>query len=73
MPEFFAEPPISPHYHPFHYLTDMTDVTLGASGHWIGTRTGADSYEIFPASEASWSATQVRVILVQEIWSQLSK
>ena len=21
--------------------TDVTDVTLGASGHWLGTRTGA--------------------------------
>ena len=27
---------------PYHKLTDVTDVTLGASGLWLGTRTGAD-------------------------------
>ena len=28
--------PISSHYHHYHWLTDETDVTLGASGYWLG-------------------------------------
>ena len=31
--------PISYHYHPYQ-LIDVTYVTLGASGLWLGTRTG---------------------------------
>ena len=26
---------------PYNQLTDVTNVTLGASGRWLGTRTGA--------------------------------
>ena len=29
---------------PYHYLTDVTDVTLGASGVWLGTRTGTGGH-----------------------------
>ena len=28
-------------YHPYHQLTDVTDVTIWASGLWLGTQTGA--------------------------------
>ena len=27
---------------PYHFTKDVTGVTLEASGHWLGTRTGAD-------------------------------
>ena len=38
-------------YHPYHYLTDETDVPLGESGLWIGVQTGAggtDTVEVSP-------------------------
>jgi hypothetical protein len=28
-------------YHPYHKPTDMTDMTLGTNGHWLGTSAGA--------------------------------
>ena len=39
--EICLQPPVSSHYHPYHLLTDVTDVTLGTSDYWLGTRTGA--------------------------------
>ena len=29
------------YYHPYHYLINMTDMRLGASGPWLGTQIGA--------------------------------
>ena len=34
------QPPVLSHYNPYNYLTNVTDLTLGASGLWLGTRTG---------------------------------
>ena len=31
--------PVSSHYHSYHYLADITDSTVGASGHRLRTRT----------------------------------
>ena len=36
--EIRAQLPVSFHYHPYHYLIDVTDVRLGASDLWLGTR-----------------------------------
>ena len=36
-----TQPPASFHYHPYYQPIDMTDVTLGKCGLWLGTRTGA--------------------------------
>ena len=29
------------HYHPYNFPMDLTNMTPGASGRWLGTRTGA--------------------------------
>ena len=53
---------VSFHYHPYHYPTDVTDVTLGTSGLWLGTRAGAGgtatlAWSLFwPQPMALWSA-----------------
>ena len=36
-----AQSPVWPHYHPYHYPTEVTDVTIGARGLWLGTWTRA--------------------------------
>ena len=41
MPGDLSTTPLSSHYHPYHQLIDETDMTLGASAHWLGTRIGA--------------------------------
>jgi hypothetical protein len=40
MPGHLCTAPVSFHYNPYHWSTDVADVTLGASGLWLGTRTG---------------------------------
>ena len=32
------------HYHPNHWLSLVTYLTVGASDHWLGTRTGAGGH-----------------------------
>ena len=38
--EICAQLPVLSHYRPYHEVTYVTEVTLGASGLWLGTRTG---------------------------------
>ena len=42
MPGDFAQLPVSLRYHSYYYPSDVTEVMLGASGHWLGTRVGTD-------------------------------
>jgi hypothetical protein len=39
--EICAQPQIFSHYHPYHYLKDVTDATIGASGQSLETPIGA--------------------------------
>jgi hypothetical protein len=36
-----AQSPVSSNYNPYHLLTDVTEVSRGASDIWLGIRTGA--------------------------------
>jgi hypothetical protein len=39
--EICAELPVSSLYQPYHFSTDVDNVTIVASGLWLGTRAGA--------------------------------
>ena len=41
--DIFTKHQISIYYHHYHYSTVVTDVTLGKSDHWLGTRAGTGS------------------------------
>ena len=40
--------PVSSNFHPYHYLTGVTDMILGASGFCLGTRIGAGGTTTVP-------------------------
>ena len=53
--DIYVESPVSSHYHPYNYLTDVIDVTLRASGHWVGTWTGAGDFSAAASTENRFS------------------
>ena len=51
-------PPLSFHYHPYHYPTDVTDMTFRASDHQLETRSRAGSVSTLAETDSMHSRTE---------------